>query len=88
VTVELIQALGRLHDASSLPVLREILELRQWRVPFTIAPLRREAALAVASLEGAEAGQLTRRLTADRDPELASAVRAFLQAPRKAEEAE
>lgn len=88
LALELIRALGRLRDATSLPLLREILELKQWRLAFSVAPLRREAAVAIAQLEGADAAQLARKLAADKDPELAAAVRSALQAPRKTEEAE
>lgn len=75
ITVDLIRALGRLRDPRALPVLQEILELKQWRYPFTLAPLRREAALAIAQLEGPEAQRAAQQLAAGKDPELAEAVR-------------
>lgn len=89
LTVELIQAAGRLGDPAFLPALKSILGLSQWRHTFALGPLKREAAVAVAMLEGSEAAQLARALTADKDRELAAAVRAAMHAPRTgAEEAE
>ncbi|MGV8041002.1 MAG: HEAT repeat domain-containing protein [Thermoanaerobaculaceae bacterium] len=89
LTVELIQAAGRLRDPSFLPALRSILGLSQWRHTFALGPLKREAAVAVAMLEGSEAAQLARALAADKDRELAAAVRAAVHTPGKvAEEAE
>ncbi len=85
VAVELIQALGRLRDAGALPVLRQILELKQWRFPFALNSLRREAAVALAQLSGSEARRLARSLTQDRDPEVAAAVRRALTHPRTEE---
>jgi HEAT repeat protein len=75
ITLELIRALGRLRDPRALPLFREILELKQWRYPFALAPLRREAAFAVAQLPGQEAQELARALEAGKDSELAEAVR-------------
>lgn len=89
LTFELIQAAGRLRDPAFLPALKAILGLSQWRHAFPLGPLKREAAVAIAMLEGQEAAQLARTLAADKDRELAAAVRAALQAPRRAaEEAE
>lgn len=75
LTLDLIRALGRLRDPRALPVLQEILDLKQWRYPFTLAPLRREAAMAIAQLEGAEAQRLAHMLATGKDQELAAAVR-------------
>lgn len=75
LTFDLIRALGRLRDPRALPVLQEILELKQWRYPFALAPLRREAAMAIAQLEGAEAQRVAQALATGRDHELADAVR-------------
>lgn len=75
LTVDLIRALGRLRDPRALPALQEILELKQWRYPFSLAPLRREAAMAIAQLEGAEAQRLVQQLATGRDQELVEAVR-------------
>jgi hypothetical protein len=72
---ELIQALGQLGDPAALPVLKEILSLKQWRFTFSLAPIRRVAAEAVARLEGDEAKALAEELAADRDLEIAEAVR-------------
>lgn len=88
LTVELIQAAGRLRDPAFLPALKAILNLSQWRHTFPVAPLRREAAVAIAMLEGPEAAQLARALAADKDRDLAAAVRAAMHGPRRAEEAE
>lgn len=89
LTFELIQAAGRLRDPAFLPALKAILGLSQWRHAFALGPLKREAAVAIAMLDGPEAAQLARTLATDKDRELAAAVRAALQAPRKAaEEAE
>ncbi len=89
VTVELIRAAGRLRDPAFLPVLASILGLSQWRHAFALGPLKREAAAAVATLEGEEAARLAHTLATGKDRELAGAVRAAMQAPRKAaEEAE
>jgi len=89
VSVELICALGRLRDAGALPVLQQVVDLKQWRYPFSIAPLRREAAVSIAMLEGAEARRAAAALAHDRDQDLVAAVRAALQRPAPAgEEAE
>ncbi len=88
ITLDLIRALGRLRDARALPLLQEILDLKQWRYPFTLAPLRREAAMAIAQLEGAEAQRLAHKLAAGKDRELAAAVQQgkSLAATREEEE--
>lgn len=86
VTVELIQAAGRLQDPAFLPALTAILALSQWRHAFALGPLKREAAAAIAQLEGSEAAALARKLAADKDRELAAAVRAALAEPRVAGE--
>ena len=89
ITTELIQAAGRQRDPVFLPVLKSILSLSQWRFTFSLAPLKREAAAAIAQLESDEAAQLARKLASDKDVDLAAAVRAALQTPRKTtEEAE
>jgi hypothetical protein len=89
ISVELIRAAGRQRDPVFLPLLISVLDVSQWRHRFSLAPLKREAAVAIAHLESEEAAQLARKLAADKDAELAAAVRAALQAPRKtAEEAE
>jgi HEAT repeat protein len=88
ITLDLIAALGRLRDPAALPALREILELKQWRYPFSLAPLRREAAQAIAQLEGAEARELAQRLAAGKDEELAEAVRQGRGMAAKPEEEE
>ncbi len=88
LTFDLIRALGRLRDPRALPVLREILELKQWRYPFSVAPLRREAAFAIAQLEGPEAHALAREIAAGRDAELAEAVRQGQSAAASREEEE
>ena len=81
VTVELICGLGRLRDAAALPVLQQVVELKQWRYPFPIASLRREAAVSIAMLEGPEARRAAIAFTRDRDHDLAAAVRAAMQRP-------
>lgn len=86
ITIELVQAAGRERDPVFLPVLKSILDLSQWRYRFSLAYLKREAAAAIAQLDSDEAAQLARKLAADKDVELAAAVRAALQAPRKATE--
>ncbi len=52
-SLDLIRALGRLRDPAALGILREILALKQWRYPFPLTEPRREAAAAIARLEGA-----------------------------------
>jgi len=74
-SMELIHALGRLRDPAALPVLREILALRQWRYPFPLAPVRREAAAAVARLEGPDARAVALELASGGDQAAAEGVR-------------
>lgn len=89
VTVELIQAAGMLRDPAFLPALAAIVGLSQWRHAFALGPLKREAAAAIARLEGGEAAALARTLATDKDRELAAAVRAASREPQPApEEAE
>jgi HEAT repeat protein len=78
-TLDLIRTLGRLGDPEALPVLREILNLRQWRYRFSLAPIRREAAAAVARLEGEDARRLALEIAEGRDAGTAEAVRASLE---------
>jgi HEAT repeat protein len=85
-TLELINALGRLRDPAALPALREILEMRQWRFSFSLAPARREAAAAVARLEGPDARALTLELARSDDQAVAEGVRMAMQARREPEE--
>ena len=86
VAIELIRALGRLRDAGALPALQQLIDLKPWRYPFSIAVLRREAAVAIAALESAEARRAAIALASDRDAQLAMAVRAALQRPAAAGE--
>jgi hypothetical protein len=81
VSSDLISALGRLRDAAALPVLQQVIELKQWRLPFSVATLRREAAVSIAMLEGSEARHAAIALSRDRDHDLAAAVRAAMQRP-------
>ncbi len=81
---QLINALRTMRSASSLEVLQEILALRQWRYPFAVNSLRREAALAVAAIPTPEARALAESLTRDRDEVLARDVRSVLHASRTA----
>jgi hypothetical protein len=85
-TIELIRALGRLRDGGALAVLQQVADLKPWRYPFSIAGLRREAAVAIAALEGAEARRIAAALALDRDTQLAAAVRAALERPAAAAE--
>jgi len=87
-SVALIQALGRLRDPQAVAPLREILALKQWRFPFPLKSVRREAAVALASLDGTEARRLALALTSDRDPEVAQAVREALHKQPEREEIE
>ena len=81
VIAELICGLGRLRDAAALPILQHVVGLKQWRYPYSIATLRREAAVSIAMLEGPEARRATIALTRDYDQDLAAAVRAAMQRP-------
>ena len=87
-SLDLIRALGRIRDPAALGVLREILALKQWRYPFPLTEPRREAAAAIARLEGSEAGQLAAALTRDRDGDVAEAARVALRAQTEKEEDE
>lgn len=87
-SLELIHALGRLRDPAALPALREVLSLRQWRYSFSLAPARREAAAAVARLEGPEARALAAELARSGDKAIAEGVRIAMQAQREPEEDE
>ena len=87
-SLDLIRATGRLRDPVALPVLKAILGLSQWRVPFPLTIPKREAAIAIAQLEGAEAHALAARLAGEGDHELAAAVRGAMKAPSEAEEDE
>jgi HEAT repeat protein len=82
LALELIRILGRLRDPAGLPVLSEIVALRQWRVPVGLSPVRQEAARAIAALEGASAQAAARRLAGDHDPAVAAAAREALETPR------
>jgi HEAT repeat protein len=86
LSLELIHALGRLRDPAALPVMREILALRQWRYSFPLAPARREAAAAVARLEGPDARALALELARSGDQAAAEGVRMATQGRREPEE--
>jgi HEAT repeat protein len=88
LSIELIRALGRLRDPMALPLLRDILGLKQWRFPFPLTAVRREAAVALASINDAEARRLALALANDRDPEVANAVRQALHRKPETEEIE
>ncbi|MFH1177699.1 MAG: hypothetical protein V1750_09860 [Acidobacteriota bacterium] len=88
LTLELVRALGRLRAPSSLPLLQRLTGLRQWRYPFSIGELRREAAVAIAQLEGVEARRIAAELSRDRDRKVAEAVQEALQRPGGGEETE
>jgi HEAT repeat protein len=87
-SLDLIYALGRLRDPAALPAMREVLALRQWRYPFSLAPARREAASAVARLEGPDARALALELGRSSDRAVAEGIRMATQAPREPEEDE
>jgi HEAT repeat protein len=87
-SVELIRVLGRLRDPAALPALREVLAMRQWRYSFSLAPVRREAAAAVARLEGPEARSMSLELARSSDRAVAEGVRMAMQAVREPEEEE
>jgi HEAT repeat protein len=87
-SLDLIRALGRLRDPAALPALREVLATRQWRFSFSVAPLRREAAAAVARLEGPEARAFALELARSGDRAVAEGVRMAMQAVRAPEEEE
>ncbi len=79
-SLDLIRALGRLRDPAALGVLREILALKQWRYPFPLTEPRREAAAAIARLEGSEAGRIATALARSGDADVAEAAREALRA--------
>ncbi|MDD5562351.1 MAG: HEAT repeat domain-containing protein [Thermoanaerobaculaceae bacterium] len=81
-SLDLIRALGRLRDPAALGVLQEIVALKQWRYPFSLTQPRREAAAAIARLEGADARRLASALVRSRDADVAEAARAVLRDPR------
>jgi HEAT repeat protein len=85
-TVELIGALGRLRTPAALPILREVTELKQWRTSFSITPLRRAAAVAIAGLDTLEARELTLALADDHDRAVAAAVHAAAASVARPEE--
>ncbi|MGE5236656.1 MAG: HEAT repeat domain-containing protein [Acidobacteriota bacterium] len=86
VVLDLLRALGQLKDPAALPALRRVCELRQWRYPFSVSPIRREAALAIAQLPGDQAHEVATGLARDHDAELAAAVRAALHRQRTSRE--
>ncbi|MGQ9495335.1 MAG: HEAT repeat domain-containing protein [Thermoanaerobaculaceae bacterium] len=88
LTLDLIRSLGRLRDGRALPVLQELLELKQWRYPFSLELIRKEAASAIAQLDSPEAQRLAGALAAGKDKALAEAVRRGLASTTKAEEEE
>lgn len=88
LTFDLIRALGRLRDGKALPVLQELLELKQWRYPFSLEPIRKEAAAAIAQLESPEAQRLAGALAAGKNKALAEAVRRGLASTTRGEEEE
>jgi HEAT repeat protein len=73
-TVKLIRALRRLRDVAALPVLDDIVHLRQWRYPFTLTQVRAEAAAAIAAIPGPQARRLAAELVHDHDPAVVKAV--------------
>jgi hypothetical protein len=75
-SLDLIRTLGRLGDPAALPVLREILSLRQWRFRFSLAPIRREAADVIGRLEGQDARRPALELAEDRDAGTTEGARA------------
>jgi HEAT repeat protein len=87
-SLELIYTLGRLRDPAALPVLREILAMRQWRYSFSLASVRREAAAAVGRLEGQDARALALELARSGDQAVAEGLLMARQARREAEEDE
>lgn len=85
-SLDLIRTLGRLGDPTALPVLREILSLRQWRYRFSLVTIRREAAAAVARIERQDARRLALELAEGRDAGTAEAARAGLEQEEEPEE--
>lgn len=84
-TLELIRAAGRLRSPSALPVLQEILKLRQWRFRFPLGPVRAEAARAVAQLEGHDARRLAYSLASSGEAGVAEAAQDGLRRSRAKE---
>ena len=79
-TIELIKALGRLRDPDALETMRDILALKRWRHPFSLTGVRREAAAAIAQLEGPAAHRVALALANGPDNDLADAVRSGMRA--------
>jgi hypothetical protein len=84
-TLELIRAVGRLRSPAALPVLQEILKLRQWRFRFPLGPARIEAARAVAQLEGHDARRLAYSLASSGEAGVAEAAQDGLRRSRARE---
>jgi hypothetical protein len=84
-TLELIRAAGRLRSPAALPVLQEILKLKQWRCRFPLGPARAEAARAVAQLEGNEARRLAYSLASSGEAGVAEAAQDGLRRSRSRE---
>ena len=84
-TLELIRAAGRLRSPAALPVLQEILKLRQWRFRFPLGPARIEAARAVAQLEGNDARRLAYSLASSGEAGVAEAAQDGLRRSRSKE---
>jgi hypothetical protein len=84
-TLELVRAAGRLRSPTALPVLQEILKLRQWRFRFALGPARIEAARAVAQLEGHEARRLAYSLASSGEAGVAEAAQDGLRRSRTRE---
>lgn len=81
-TLELIRAVGQLRAATALPVLQEILKLRQWRSRFPLGPYRAEAARAVAQLDVQEARRLAYSLASSGEAGVAEAAQDGLRRSR------
>ena len=87
-TLDLIRAVGQLRAPAALPVLQEILKLRQWRSRFPLGPLRAEAARAVAQLDGQEARRLAYSLASSGEAGVAEAAQDGLRRSRSRERKE
>ncbi|MGD1146394.1 MAG: HEAT repeat domain-containing protein [Thermoanaerobaculaceae bacterium] len=85
-SLELIRALGILRDPASLETLQQIVALRQWRYPFLLTAPRREAAAAIAHLEGPAARRAAISLASGKNRTIADAVRAAMHAQPEARE--
>ncbi|HVN77242.1 MAG TPA: HEAT repeat domain-containing protein [Thermoanaerobaculaceae bacterium] len=79
-SIEVIRALGTLRDPDALELLQRVVALRQWRYPFSLRLARREAAAAIARLEGPAAHRAAIALAASRDRSVADAARAAMHA--------